>query len=247
MGGVNAEHVLELAAVDDQDPVEALAPERADPALGVGVGVWRSDRRADDRHAFAAEDLVEAAADLAVAVVEEEAEGLLPVVEEHQQVPRLLCDPVTIRISRARDELDLAALERDEEEDIDARQPDGLDGEEITCEHRCRLLAQELPPTGAASFRCRRQPAADQDRANRTRGERDAESAKLTNDPPVTPGWVLARKPKHQPLHVGIDSWPPWPPMRVRPAARHQPLVPAQQRARTDREDRPCVSRESAT
>src|SRR6266704_3356540 len=55
----------------------------------------------------------------------------------------------------------------------------------------CRQLA--LP-----SFRCRRQPAADQDRANRTRGERDAESAKLTNDPPVTPGWVLARKPKHE-------------------------------------------------
>jgi hypothetical protein len=98
MGGVNAEHALELAAVDDQDPVEALAPERADPALGVGVGVWRSDRRADDRHAFAAEDLVEAAAELAVAVVEEEAEGLLPVVEEHQQVARLLRDPATIRI-----------------------------------------------------------------------------------------------------------------------------------------------------
>jgi hypothetical protein len=34
MGGVNAEHVLKLAAVDDQDQVEALAPERADPALG---------------------------------------------------------------------------------------------------------------------------------------------------------------------------------------------------------------------
>src|SRR6266516_3570556 len=134
MGGVNAEHVLELAAVDDQDPVEALAPECADPALGVRVGVWRSDRRADDRHAFAAEDLVEAAAKLAVAVVEEEAKGPLPIVEEHQQVPRLLCDPATIRIGHARDELNPAALERDEEEDIDSRQPDGLDGQEITCE-----------------------------------------------------------------------------------------------------------------
>src|SRR6266516_3657891 len=161
MGGVNAEHVLELAALTIRIRSRHSRRSGADPALGVGVGVWRADRRADDRHAFAAEDLVEAAAELAVAVVEEEAEGLLPVVEEHQQVPRLLCDPVTIRISRARDELDPAALERDEEEDIDARQPDGLDGEEITCEHRCRLLAQELPPTGAASFRCRRQPAAD--------------------------------------------------------------------------------------
>lgn len=81
-------------------------------------------RRADDRHATAAEDLVEAAAELAIADVEEEVEGLLPILEEHQQVPRLLCDPVNIRIGRARDELDPAALERDEEEDIDARQPD---------------------------------------------------------------------------------------------------------------------------
>src|SRR6266702_7823377 len=135
MGGVNAEHVLELAAVDDQDPVEALAPECADPALGVRVGVWRSDRRADDRHAFAAEDLVEAAAKLAVAVVEEEAKGPLPIVEEHQQVPRLLCDPATIRIGHARDELNPAALERDV----------GSAGG-ASAVRQCRLGASFLPP-----------------------------------------------------------------------------------------------------
>ena len=35
MGGVDAEHLLEVAAVDDQDPVEALAAESCDPTLGV--------------------------------------------------------------------------------------------------------------------------------------------------------------------------------------------------------------------
>jgi hypothetical protein len=35
---VDSEDALELATVDDQDPVEALAPDRADEALGVGVG-----------------------------------------------------------------------------------------------------------------------------------------------------------------------------------------------------------------
>jgi hypothetical protein len=39
--------------------------------------------------------------------------------------------PTTIRAARARDELDPAALERDEEEDIDASEPNGLDGEEV--------------------------------------------------------------------------------------------------------------------
>jgi hypothetical protein len=48
MGRVDAEHLLELAPVDDQDPVEALARQRADPALGIGVGVRDSDRRPDD-------------------------------------------------------------------------------------------------------------------------------------------------------------------------------------------------------
>ena len=127
VGGVEADHVLEVAAVDDQDPVQALAAEGADPTLGVGVRVWGSDGRADDLHVLAAKDLIESVTEFAVAVVEQEPEGLLPVGEEHQQVSRLLCDPAPIRVGCARDELDPATLERDEEEDVDAGQPDRLD------------------------------------------------------------------------------------------------------------------------
>jgi hypothetical protein len=43
MGGVDAQHLLEMAAVDNQDPVEALAAQGADPTLGIGVRVWGSD------------------------------------------------------------------------------------------------------------------------------------------------------------------------------------------------------------
>jgi hypothetical protein len=39
----DAEDVLELAAADDQQPVEALAADAADPTLHVGVRVWRLD------------------------------------------------------------------------------------------------------------------------------------------------------------------------------------------------------------
>jgi hypothetical protein len=42
MGGVGAEHLLEVAAVDDQDPVEALAAEGADPTLGVRIRIRSS-------------------------------------------------------------------------------------------------------------------------------------------------------------------------------------------------------------
>jgi hypothetical protein len=85
VGGVEADHVLEVAAVDDQDPVQALAAEGAEPTLGVGVRVWGSDGRADDLHVLAAKDLIESVTEFAVAVVEQEPEGLLPVGEEHQQ------------------------------------------------------------------------------------------------------------------------------------------------------------------
>jgi transposase len=59
---VDAEDVLELAATEDQEPVEAFPAHAADPAFGVGVCVRRLDRCSDDPDALAAEDAVEGAA-----------------------------------------------------------------------------------------------------------------------------------------------------------------------------------------
>jgi hypothetical protein len=67
---VDAEDALELAAAGDQEPVQALAPHRADKALGVGVRLGRLDRRSDDLDALAAEDLIEGPAELRVAIVD---------------------------------------------------------------------------------------------------------------------------------------------------------------------------------
>jgi hypothetical protein len=47
MSGVNAEDVLELTTTDDQQAVEALTADAADPALHMGVRVWRLHRRAE--------------------------------------------------------------------------------------------------------------------------------------------------------------------------------------------------------
>jgi hypothetical protein len=63
---VSGHDVLEVAAAEYQQPVEALAADAADPALGVGARLRRSYRRFDDANAFAAEDLVELARELAV-------------------------------------------------------------------------------------------------------------------------------------------------------------------------------------
>jgi hypothetical protein len=46
LAAVDTEHVLEIAAAEDEDSVEALGAERADPALGVSVrlGAWTGVR-----------------------------------------------------------------------------------------------------------------------------------------------------------------------------------------------------------
>jgi len=49
MVDIDAKHVLELAAAEDQQPVEALETDAADPALGVSVRVRCLDGRCGSR------------------------------------------------------------------------------------------------------------------------------------------------------------------------------------------------------
>jgi hypothetical protein len=69
---VDAQDALELPAADDQEPVETVAADRADPAFGECVRLRRSERGADDLDAFALPDVIEGAAEFAIAVVNQE-------------------------------------------------------------------------------------------------------------------------------------------------------------------------------
>jgi hypothetical protein len=52
---IDAQDALELLAAGDQEPVEAVAADGADPALGDRVRLRRPKRRAHDLNAFALE------------------------------------------------------------------------------------------------------------------------------------------------------------------------------------------------
>jgi hypothetical protein len=67
----DAKHALEVLPVEDQEPVETLAPDGTGEALGDRIRLRRSDRRADYRDAFAVEYLVEGGAELAVVIVDQ--------------------------------------------------------------------------------------------------------------------------------------------------------------------------------
>jgi hypothetical protein len=40
---IDPEDLLQMAAANDQQPVQALGADGPNPALGVGVGLWRPD------------------------------------------------------------------------------------------------------------------------------------------------------------------------------------------------------------
>jgi hypothetical protein len=78
---VGAQHALEVAAVDDQQPVKTLRTDGSDKALCDLVCLRRPDRRLHDPDLLAAEDLIEGAAVLAVAIADQEADALVGQVE----------------------------------------------------------------------------------------------------------------------------------------------------------------------
>jgi hypothetical protein len=93
MPRVGSDDVLEMAAAEDQEVVEAFATEAADPALGVRSRPGRPHRRLDYPDAFGAEDLIEVAGELAVAVTDKEPRLDALGFELHEQVARLLGHP----------------------------------------------------------------------------------------------------------------------------------------------------------
>ena len=85
---VDAQDTVEVAAVEDQQPVQAFRADGSDEPLGNGVCLRRPHGRLDDPDAAAAEHLVEGAAVLAVAVADQQARAL--VCEVEAEVARLL-------------------------------------------------------------------------------------------------------------------------------------------------------------
>src|SRR5215212_2968800 len=236
MADVGDEHVVEVAAAEDQQPVEALTADAADPALGMGARLRRPYRRFDDVDAFGAEDLVGLAAELAVSITDQELRADALVVELHQQVACLLGHPAAVRASRDPGEVDASGRELDEEQDVEAFEEERFDGEEVAFEDARRLLTEELRPARLDPPRRRLDPGLLQDRPDRARRQRDPEPYQLALHPPVPPARVLAREPHHELAYLRSRRRPPRRPVPIRPAARDQLAVPAQDRRRRDEE-----------
>src|SRR5215207_6169589 len=100
MPDVCDEHVVEVAAAEDQQAVEALAPNAFDPAFSVRSRLRRPHRSLDHPDAFGAEDLVELGCELAVAVTDEKPRSDAFGAKLHQKVACLLGHPAAVRVGR---------------------------------------------------------------------------------------------------------------------------------------------------
>jgi hypothetical protein len=244
---VDTEDALELATVDDQDPVEALAPDRPDVALGVGVRLRRPDRRLDDCDPLAAEDLVERAVELGVAIANHESKRRGSLGERPSELARLLRCPGAVRLLGAAGQLHASTAELDEEQDVQPRRADGVDGEEVAGDQARRLSTHEPAPGERSAFARRARTDCSYELADGRRRDSESESRHLTGDPLVARGWVLAREAQHELTYLARNGRAAHASVRARPTPRDQLAVPAHERVRRHEQRAPATSRQNTT
>ncbi len=147
-----AEDRFELAAMEDQYPVETLASCGADEPLGEHVCPRSSDGRADDPNAPGSEHLVEAGGELGVSVPDQERGRAGLFGQDEAQIASLLGDPLP-RDGGDAAYVDTPGVELDEEEHVETAKQHRVDVEELTCQHRWRPGTQELRPRHTRAFR----------------------------------------------------------------------------------------------
>src|SRR6266511_2274520 len=234
---VNAEHLFEVAAVDDQQPVQTFGADGPDEALGDPVRLRRPHRRLDDPDAFAAADVVEGEVVLAVAVADQEADALIAEVET--EVACLLGYPGAGRVGCAAGEPDAPARMRDEEEHVVTAQQDAFDSEEIAGDDARRLRAQELAPAGSRPPRCWLQLRLGEQPADTGRRHPEAELHEFAADPAMAPTRVLPSEPQHQLANLRRQFRPSTPTGRLSPLPTDKRLMPAQERPRREQKHAP--------
>jgi hypothetical protein len=180
------------------------------------------------------EDLIEADGELGVAVPEQELGLEGTVLKPPGQVPSLLGHPLAGRTGGDAGEMDLAAGDLDEEEDVETLEPGSLDREEVAGQHLGGVLADELPPGGMAAAVSRREALAAQDPGHLHVCDPKAELDHLPLNPAVAPSRVLLRQLQSQRPPLGVAHWAlaPRPLAEGCPLAPDQIAMPAEQRLR---------------
>jgi hypothetical protein len=131
-------------------------------------------------------------------------------------------------------------LEFDEEEHIQAPEPERLDGEEVARDDRRGIGTEELAPTEQGASAGRRHVGLPEDLCDCCRRDSFTDACELSDDPLVAPTRVLPGKTKHQCTNLLGDRGPTRSPSAIRPPFPHKLAMPAKQRVRTNEERLPA-------
>ena len=120
------------------------------------------------------------------------------ITEVCQQVAGGLGGPGRVRVSGHAEEVHPAGADLHDEQNVKAAQRDGVQGEEVGGQQPGSLHAQEGPPPGVTTPRCRTKPSGGQDPSDGACADAVAESDEFALDPAVAPGGVLPCQAQHQ-------------------------------------------------
>jgi hypothetical protein len=133
------DEVAEVLLPEDEDVIEQLSTERSDEPLGEGVHVGRARCRPHDPDADSLEGRCEVAAELSVAIADEDLRSTI-----HRRVAGLLRAPRVGRSVRHRGVNHRATTKVEEEEHEDLAKPDVIGLDEVA--HPDCMVAQEGRP-----------------------------------------------------------------------------------------------------
>jgi hypothetical protein len=157
-----------MSTTGDQELVGAFSPGGAHPAFSVRICAGSPGRRLDHLGAGVGQDSVEGGCVFGVSVADQEPER----PASSRSIMRLraaLGHPLPGRVLGHSREMHAAGGDFDGEEDVDLSQPDGVDGEEVHCQHALGLASQECGPGLVCAPRRRVDPGRPRDPPDRGR------------------------------------------------------------------------------
>ena len=95
VGGQNS---MQMTLVEDQNLVQSLLSNRANPAFGEGIRIGSPHRSPNYCHILRCQDRIEGRCELGVAIMNQEADWDITILDLPTQVTRLLCHPGTRRV-----------------------------------------------------------------------------------------------------------------------------------------------------
>ena len=149
----DANDLLEMLAVEDQEPIQTLRANHPHEPFRDTVGLRRAKRRANDLNPIALEDPVKTLGKLLIPIANQEAKRVPALRQRPRQLPGLLRHPRPGRMGRAPREMHATRAELDEEEHVEPLQPDRFHAEEIDGEQTVPMRPDEFAPGRAGECR----------------------------------------------------------------------------------------------